>query len=366
MKFSVIVSVNNRYELISNFIENLVSTTEFTDGELVIIVDGCREKNTLEYLERIKDRFCYITLLFSQEQVGYSVANNLAVKHSYGDILLFINSDVLPYKGSIEKLVSFLIEDKTIGAVQGCLIYPQNNKIQSTGHLFMEHHNSHVYKGKQRNHPLVLEQGFRQALTTAFCAIPRKIFYDNDGFNEKYFNAYDGMELTLKITQSGLKCMYYPKAIAYHITGATRDSIKFDNEMEGRRFWSTWEGKIRTDIHDYLKPQITDEMRNQIYFIIDCSNLPNWHLVFQIIGINTSGIIKIQDRFEKSVNLYFNLPFEALHYNGPFLFLCNDNLILTGNYNWCVVRNNPMDLVIDGHGNIQLFQTLVGVDRKYA
>jgi GT2 family glycosyltransferase len=364
MKYSVIVSINNTYALITNFIENLVSTTEFANGELIVIVDGCKDKDTLDYLEKLKYQFSFMKLIFSNEQVGYSVANNIAVKHSSGDILVFINSDVLPCKGSIEKLISFLIENETIGAVQGCLIYPQNNKIQSTGHLFMEHHNSHIYKGKQSNHPLILEQGSRQALTTAFCAMPKNIFYDNGGFNEKYFNAYDGMELTLKITQSGLKCIYYPKAVAYHITGATRNYIKFDNEMASKKFWSTWEGKIRIDIHDYIMPQITDKMRDQIYFVIDCGNLSDWYSVLQTIGINTSGVIKIQDRFEKSVNLYFNLPFEALHYNGPYLFLCNDNLILSGNYNWCVVRNNSMDLVIDSHGNVEFFQAIVGIDKK--
>jgi len=364
MLFSIIVSLDNQYELITNFIETLVIHTDLADGELIVIADGCKNKNTLDYLEQIKLRINNFHVILSREQNGYSMANNIAVRHSKGDILVFINSDVLVGKDSIKKLVAFLETNSSAGAVQGRLIYPQNNKIQSTGHLFIGRNNSHIYKGKPCNHPLVLKQGVRQALTTAFCAIPRTVFYSNGGFNEEYFNAYDGMELTLKITCSGLQCVYYPDAMAYHITGATRSYVKFNDELAGRIFWSKWEGKIRTDIAEYIIPQITKEMWNQIYFLIDCGSLPDWDTIIIDIGIAISGKIKIRDRYDKSIDLYCNLPFAALNYNGSYLFVCDDILALNRNYNWCYVRNNPRDLVIDSHGNVEYLYSLVGIDEK--
>ena len=361
VKYSVIVALDNRYELTTNFIETLVSTTDFSDGELIIIVDGCKDKDTLDYLEQIKAQLNYVYLIIIDEQSGYSIANNTAVAQSDGDILVFINSDVLLCNGSIEELVNFINNDPSIGAAQGRLIYPQNNRIQSTGHLFIGQHNSHVYKGKPSNHPLVLEKGIRQALTTAFCAIRRSVFNSFGGFSENYFNAYEGMELTLKITYSGLKCIYYPDAVAYHITGATRSNMKFSNELAGKIFWAKWSDKIRRDISDYIKPQITDKIRNQVYFIIDCGSLPDWDFTLEEISITSSGKIKIRDRHDKSIDLYCNLPFATLHYSGAYLFLCDDILALRGNYNWCSVRNNSLDLVIDSHGNVESLHSVVGI-----
>ena len=361
MLFSIIVSLDNQYELITNFIETLVAHTDLTNGELIIVADGCKDKDTLDYLEQIKLRINNFYAIITKEQNGYSIANNIAVKHSRGDILVFINSDVLVGKDSIKKMVDFLLANPSAGAVQGRLIYPQNNKIQSTGHLFIGRDNSHIYKGKPVDHPLVLKQGVRQALTTAFCAIPKTIFYSNGCFNEEYYNAYDGMELTLKITYSGLQCVYYPDAIAYHITGATRSNVKFNDELAGRIFWSNWEGKIRTDIVEYITPQITKEMSNQIYFLIDCGSLPDWDAIIKGIDITISGKIKIRDRYDKSINLYCNLPFASLNYNGAYLFVCDYIFALNKNYNWCYVRNNPLDLVIDSHGNVEYLYSLVGI-----
>ena len=333
MKYSVIVSINNGYEIVSNFLETIIRNTNFDDGELIII------------------------------QKGYSVANNIAVQQSSGNYLVFINCDVFPEKASIEKLVDYLTKYPNTGAVQGKLVYPQNNLIQSTGHLFMKLYNSHIYKGKPSNHPLVMREGKRQALTTAFCAMSRNIFNKNNGFDECYYNAYEGMELTLKIYLSGKECIYYPNAVAYHITGSTRNNIQFDNEMAGRIFWSRWGNRITTDIQDYLYPQVSIEIKKHTYFLINCSSLFEWKEVLKSIEIETNGEINISERFGRSVNLYDNLPFESLNYPSPYLFLCDDFKLLAGNYNWCKVRNNSKDIVIDSHGNIELFWDIVGLKR---
>ena len=67
-------------------------------------------------------------------------------------------------------------------------------------------------------------------------------------FNEYYYNAYEGFELTLKINNSGLKCIYYPEAIAYHIGGGTRNSMDISETQQGKYFIQNWGDIISTDI----------------------------------------------------------------------------------------------------------------------
>lgn len=364
MRYSIIVTFNNNYALMSNFIEHLLRNVDQSNGELILYSDGCKDRETLEYLSQKAVEITWIKLYLSAEQKGYSVANNLAVKESSGDILIFMNSDVLPQRGSIEKLVETVSSMPTPCAAQGRLVFPQNMLIQSTGHLFCGCHNSHIYTGKKYDDPLILQRGYRQALTTAFCAIPRSVFLDYNGFDEHYYNAYEGMELTLKISHDGGNCLYCPDCIAYHITGATRSHIQFENEMPGRYFWSAWRNRLNSDLAVYLQPQITRQMREQIYFLIECGTIPEWPATLCDIGLTISGELKVEDRFSKSIDLYHNLPFSALQYAGPYLFTVNDMTALRGNHNWAAVRGHCNDLILDGHGNVAYLSDLTGASRQ--
>ena len=105
-------------------------------------------------------------------------------------------------------------------------------------------------------------------------------------------------------------------------------------------------------------------MREQIYFLIECGTILEWSEVFSNIGLTTSGELKLEDRFSKSIDLYHNLPFSAIQYAGPYLFTVNDMMALKGNYNWTAVRDNCDDLILDGHGNVVYLSDLTGARRQ--
>ena len=124
-KFSVIVAIDNDYELTSNFIENLLNNTCFSNGELIIVVDGGNDYRTLNYLLEKSQKYSFIKVIHNKIKSGYSKANNLGYAKSNGDYLVFINSDVFPFPGSIVQLLNYLEDNPNCGAVQGLLIYPQ-------------------------------------------------------------------------------------------------------------------------------------------------------------------------------------------------------------------------------------------------
>lgn len=358
--FSVIVTIDNNYELANNFFETLLQTTDFTNGELIVVSDGCNNKNTLEYLHKLDLSNSYIKTFYFDEKLGVAKANNFGVNKSSYEDLVFINTDVLLNDRSIEKLVNYLNTSPKIGAVQGRLIYPQNNKIQSTGHTFEYCYNGHLYKGRNYDDPIVTKIAERQAITSAFYAMKKETFLRFGGFDEAYFNAYEGMELSLKIHKSGLKCMYYPDAIAYHITGGSRNSINYDNEYSGRIFWLKWGNSIEADLSNYIKEQLTEEVFSNTYYLIKCSGLNFWDKIINDLNLKISGSSSIKDRFTKSINLYNELTYEFLKIQTPLLFICNDMEELKGNNNWYYIRHNPSDLVIDAHGNVEKLAIITG------
>ena len=361
MKFSVIVSIENNFELVSNFFETLVAGTDFSQGELIIAIDGCRDSSVISFLQKKEKEKLLTKLLIWPERKGYSIANNRAVESAIGEYLIFINSDVIIQAGAIVKMINYLDDNADVGAVQARLIYPQNNKIQSTGHLFEKFHNAHVYQNLSADDSRVMQIGIRQALTTALCAVRSTLFKRLGGFDEAYYNAYEGMELTLKITQLGQKCIYLPTAIGYHITGGTRNKIDYDDAYAGHLFWSRWHDLVKYDLSEYLRAQLYDLIKNNSFFVIYCSSLPWWENVLKQLNISINGQIVVTNRFSRQINLYEVLPYEALRYGGDLLFVCNNIHDLVQNYNWCKTRRNDRDLVVDSHGNVYTLSQLTGV-----
>lgn len=358
MKYSIIVALDNDFALTNNFIESLLKSTDIeNEGELVIILDGCSDIKTIQYLRDLSKQKAYIKLIENNQRYGYGISNNIAVKYSLGDILVFINSDVFPTEGSIVKLVNYVENHRsTIGAAQGLLIYPQNNRVQSTGHLFLNFQNNHVYQGKCATDPIITKEGERQAITTAFCAIPKEIFFQNGMLNEYYYNAYEGMELTLKITLSGLKCMYYPEAIAYHICGGSRDNLDISETQQSKYFVHNWGNQIKTDIDQYICPQITDEILQEVYTIINLSQLKGWKEILNKLNIKTNG--EILKPHSGEVNLYLQFPYSFLEYAGNYLFIIDSFKNIMANHNWFKSRLAEGDIVIDSHGNLEKVEEL--------
>ena len=77
------------------------------------------------------EQFPWITLLFSDENLGFGRANNLAVKHSAGEYLLFLNPDTLVLGDALKQMLLALKRMPKGGAV-GCKLLNPDGTLQST------------------------------------------------------------------------------------------------------------------------------------------------------------------------------------------------------------------------------------------
>lgn len=350
-KLSIIISFDNKYPLMNNFIEHLLKITSKIDNEIILVSDGCNNHQTLAYIEQKQKKVSNLFLYKIEDKQGYSIANNLGVKKSKGKYLLFINTDVFPQYGSIELLMDYLENHDEIGAIQGLLLYPQNLTVQSTGHVFNYYMNHHLYNGRYSNEICVIKSSQRQALTTAFCMIPKIIFTSIGAFNEFYYNAYDGMELTLNINLNGYKCYYLAEAIAYHSTGGTRKYIEYNNEYQSKFFYSHLGLKVKNDLIFYLNEQIKSIKIQNNYFVVNCSFAKQWETILKSLNITYSNFCDIEDRNSDHIDLYHNLTYLFLTDSTPLLFITDHFKNLSQNMNWFQIRNNPDDIIIDYHGN---------------
>ncbi len=353
---SIIISVDNNFELIENFFSHLFNLQLNEDiFEYIVVIDSCRDIKTINYLKNLNSTLKNFNLTILEDRVGYAIANNLGVTKAKYEYLLFINTDVFPEKNAIQELLKYLIQNLNIGCVQGLLLYPQTNKVQSTGHIFTYYLNRHALKNLDKNEPIIQIIQERQALTSAFYMIPKKIYNKMKGMDEFFFNAYDGMELSLRISINGYKCMYYPKAVAYHATGASRNFMKINEEQQIAYFWVKWFHQIKVDLEDLLLLQINQNMLNKKYFVIDFGTVNLlWEETLRKVGISFDKIYKVDTKFKLNGNFLVSLPFSFQQTNMPLLFICDEYTDIIANNEWFKNRRNKNDVIFDLNGNVIL------------
>ncbi|MGI6220467.1 MAG: glycosyltransferase [Coriobacteriales bacterium] len=351
MDISIIAAFDNSMPLQANFFDGIFAVTDLSDWELVMASDKCMNTDTLELTRKMADEHENVKLVECPKKVGYSKANNAGVAASTGEYLLFINTDVFPEPGAIETLRAAFDANPNLGAVQGLLLYPQNEKVMCTGHTFNDYMNHHLYNGRKATDAPVQVAGPRQALNSAFLMMPRKVFDEMGGFTEFYYNAYDGMELTLRVGQAGYDLLYLPEAIGWHSTGGSRDYIRHNNEYQSKYFYRWFGESIRTDLPDYLAPQLAEMEVADEYFVVNCTFSMTVDDLLAQLGLKSCGYLEIESRDSSHIDLYRNVVPEVLNMDKPILFVVNHFGDISSNNRWFSKRPRKDDLIIDFFGN---------------
>jgi GT2 family glycosyltransferase len=351
LSYSIVVPIDNRPELTSYFFAHLKNATKFASYELVLVSDDCRDVRVLKQL-RAAERDLGAKLTLLDHKVGYGRAANIGVAESTGDTIVFLNSDVFPDVGALDILVNEVNNSQEIGAVQGLLIYPQTGRVQSTGHVFGKFVNYHALEGRSTQDPLVLKTQQRQGLTAAMYAVRREVFLTHGGFDEFFYNAWEGLDFTLRLTHSGMRCLYLPSARAHHVRNASRRHYRFDETQQIGYFWSKWGTRIRSDVSDLISTQVRDEHRKAGYLAVHCGSTEDWTELAAGIGLEILDRLEVPDRFDPQISLYDNLPHAIHQYAGRLLFVADHFEQLAGNQEWVESRNRLHDLIIDLRGNL--------------
>lgn len=115
MKFSLIICTRNRVDvLINNLKYNL---HEFSLADEIIIVDSSYE----DYAKKFKTEFNANNIHYYKTQAGLPFQRNYGISKAIGDIFLFLDDDIQLYKGSINNLRNFFINNPEIDGVTGAL-----------------------------------------------------------------------------------------------------------------------------------------------------------------------------------------------------------------------------------------------------
>lgn len=194
----------------------------------IIVADNASVDESLDYLEQMHKNG-EITLVHSGSNLGYGRANNLGARYAKGQYILVLNPDISVEENTLQKMVDYMDKHKDVGLL-GPQLYFFNGQIQDSCRRFMSPMDLIIKRTPLRRLKFLKKKvdGYVMAdfdrnrtsevdLVTGACfIIPKKVFDEVGGFDDRYFLFMEDVDLCRKTWEAGHKVVYLPEAKALH------------------------------------------------------------------------------------------------------------------------------------------------------
>jgi len=208
---SVIVVNWNGKELLQDCLEGLQRQTYrcFT----VILVDNGSNDGSVEFVNSYYPNVKTISL---PGNVGFSAANNIAIKTVDTRYVALLNNDAVPHPSWLKELVETLEAHPRVGfAASKMLFHDRRHVIDRAGDGYTDAGVA-LLRGRDTT-----ADGFNRCEPVfgacAGAALYRTGMFDDIGlFDEDFFLLYEDVDLSFRAQLRGYQCLYVPDAIVYH------------------------------------------------------------------------------------------------------------------------------------------------------
>ena len=233
MKLSVILVNYNVCDYLELSLHALVKAGASLDIE-IFVIDNASTDDSKTHLPAL---FPNVHFIWLEKNLGFSSANNLALKQVSGSHVLFLNPDTL------------LAENVLIECLDQFKRYPETAAVG----IYMIDGTGNYLPESKRGFPDPLTSFFKLAglsrlfptsalvsryymgnlpadktasvdvLSGAFMLISKKMLDRVGGFDEKFFMYGEDIDLSIRIKKTGFKNIYLPKARMLHFKGASTE-----------------------------------------------------------------------------------------------------------------------------------------------
>ncbi|HMS65224.1 MAG TPA: glycosyltransferase [Ignavibacteria bacterium] len=243
---SVVIVNYNVKDLVDNCIASIYKANENNFNIEIFFVDN----NSIDgSSEHISGKYPEVKIINNNKNIGFSKANNIAIRKAAGKYLLILNPDTLLEEGTFEKLIKFTEENKEAGAVTSKLILADGKldsacrrsfptpsvaipRILGLSKLFPKNKIFGKYNLTYLDENKTCEV---DSICGAFMFIPGKVFDKTGLFDEDYFMYGEDIDLCFRIKKSGYKIFYYPEVTTIHFKGEStrKTNLSYVNNFYG-------------------------------------------------------------------------------------------------------------------------------------
>ncbi|MDD5626553.1 MAG: glycosyltransferase family 2 protein [Patescibacteria group bacterium] len=191
----------------------------------IVFIDNGSEDHSVDFVRKI---FREIKIIDNKRNLGYAEGHNMGIRQASGQYVICMNPDIILEDDFVARAVGVMEKDDRVGALAGKLLQMKEDGtktdiIDSTGFK--------IFKSRR-----VIDRGHGEAdagqyrkeeqvfgVSGALPVFRKKALQDVRIFGE-YFdcdfeNYKEDIDLSWRMNLYGWKCVYAPRAIAYHERG---------------------------------------------------------------------------------------------------------------------------------------------------
>lgn len=229
MKLSIIIVNYNVRHFLDQCLTSVRRAVSGIDADVWVV-----DNNSVDGSVRmVKDKFSEVKLIANKDNVGFSKANNQAIRESQGEYVLLLNPDTIVEDDTFTKIISFMDNHPDAGGLGVKMIDGKGNflpeskrglptpdvafykifglsKLFPKSKTFGKYHLG--YLDKDEIHEV-------EILSGAFMFMRREALDKTGLLDEEFFMYGEDIDLSYRIIKAGYKNYYFPETRIIHYKG---------------------------------------------------------------------------------------------------------------------------------------------------
>ena len=225
MKLSVVIVSYNVRDYLENCLQSVSRALEGIEGE-VFVVDNHSDDDSVE---TVRAQYPWVRLIENQENMGFSRANNIAIREARGEYVLLLNPDTIVEEATLREVLRFMEEHPKAGGA-GVMMHnadgalaPESRRALPTpwvSCLKMLGFTKRYYM----SHLPWDQPGRIEVISGAFCFLRKKALDEVGLLDEDFFMYGEDIDLSYRLMKGGWENWYLPYPITHFKGKSTQKS----------------------------------------------------------------------------------------------------------------------------------------------
>ena len=231
MKISVIVTNWNGFSLLKKNLETVIKLSP--EASEIIVADDASQDKSCDFVKELQKKYHQLKLISRTKNFGFGHNSNDAVNQAKGDLIVLLNSDILPHKDYLKNSLKHF----------------DNKDVFGVGFAELGHENyARIFwkSGYLQHEPGIdIKKTHISAWVSGGSSIVRKdLFQKLGGFDAVYAPFYsEDLDLGYRAWKSGYTLLWEPKSVVEHNHESTMS--KFSKNLlnyvkERNRLLNVW------------------------------------------------------------------------------------------------------------------------------